>query len=276
MTQVSRSGSMDDPRIIGFGMSATDTPPHSQQVMTVLLDRRPSDAWKRAFEALSKSLATDSGVSQLSLSGSSIQVCGTMASLKMTPPDLQALVRRVTAWLEHERATRATPQQAAAKRPAKARDIREIEVEQIGRHPEIGRMLEDVLGLTGLRFAAVARVTEQRWTALAVLDRARFGLMPGQDMIVEKTLCNEVRQRGEPVVFSHASTDAHYAAHPLPKLYGFESHLSVPIELRDGAFFGTLCALDPEPTPLSGEMIVQVRALAHQIGEAMSEAPETA
>lgn len=276
MSQSSRFGSTDEPRVIGFSMSAADTPAQSEQVMTVLLDRRPSDAWIRTFNGLCTELASRSQVKELRVMGSSITVRGKMEYLKMTPPQLQALLKSVGEHLESQIAAETAHSFVVAKHPTRTRDVREIEVEQIGQHPEVKSMLEHVLELTGLRFAAVARVTEQRWTALAVVDRARFGVMPGQDMILEKTLCNEVRQRGEPVIFSHASTDAHYSSHPLPQLYGFESHLSVPIKLRDGAFFGTLCALDPEPTPLSGQMIAQVRALAQRIGTAISQQPSLA
>jgi hypothetical protein len=270
MPQGPRFGPTDEPRIIGFSVSTVAASP-ADQVITVMLDRRPSDAWIRTFNGRWTELTTGSDFKEMRVIGSSLSVLGTVECLNMAPARLQSLVKSVTERLESE--IDVAHCCVAARSTSEAGDIREIEVEQIGQHPEVKRMLARVLELTGLRFAAVARVTELRWTALAVIDRASFGLMPGQDMILEKTLCNEVRQRGEPVVFSHASTDAHYASHPLPRLYGFESHLSVPIKLRDGTFFGTLCALDPEPTPLSSQMIAQVRALAQQIGTAMSEAP---
>jgi GAF domain-containing protein len=44
----------------------------------------------------------------------------------------------------------------------------------------------------------------------------------------------------------------------------------VPIYLSDGALFGTMCALDPEPTPITDEMIGVVLALAAQVGSALS------
>ena len=34
-------------------------------------------------------------------------------------------------------------------------------------------------------------------------------------------------------------------------MYGFESYISVPIILRNGDFFGTLCAIDPAPAKVS-------------------------
>jgi hypothetical protein len=40
---------------------------------------------------------------------------------------------------------------------------------------------------TGLRIALVARVTEDSWTACAVLDEAGFGLKPGDQLDLSTT-----------------------------------------------------------------------------------------
>ncbi len=40
---------------------------------------------------------------------------------------------------------------------------------------------------TGLRIALVARVTEESWTACAVLDEAGFGLKPGDHLELHTT-----------------------------------------------------------------------------------------
>lgn len=40
---------------------------------------------------------------------------------------------------------------------------------------------------TGLRIALVARVTEESWTACAVLDEANFGLKPGDQLELRNT-----------------------------------------------------------------------------------------
>jgi signal transduction histidine kinase len=46
-----------------------------------------------------------------------------------------------------------------------------------------------------------------------------------------------------------------YCGHPTPAMYGFQSYISIPIFLKDGSFFGTLCAIDPRPARLSGENV---------------------
>jgi hypothetical protein len=64
----------------------------------------------------------------------------------------------------------------------------------IGRISAVPAILQVVRELTGLRFAAVARVTEDSWTACAVLDQLNFGLQVGGELEVTTTLCHEIRQ----------------------------------------------------------------------------------
>ena len=75
-------------------------------------------------------------------------------------------------------------------------------------------------------------------------------------MKIETTICNEIRQSGEPVIINHVAEDAAWRGHHTPALYGFQSYISMPIVLRDGAFFGTLCAIDPRPARLDRPEIV--------------------
>jgi len=115
----------------------------------------------------------------------------------------------------------------------------------------VPKILEVLCRTTGLGFSAVARVTEDRWIACAVRDEIAFGLQPGGELPVETTICDAIRDSGHLVVIDHASEDAIFQHHPTPKLYGFQSYISVPIHRLDGQFFGTLCALDPKPALLN-------------------------
>jgi len=81
----------------------------------------------------------------------------------------------------------------------------ERDVQAIGRISAVPTILEVVARTTGMRFAAVARVTESQWVACAVYDRIEFGLVPGGELVLESTICNEIRQHHRPVVFGHAS-----------------------------------------------------------------------
>ena len=117
--------------------------------------------------------------------------------------------------------------------------------------PAVPTILDVVCRTTGMGFAAVARVTEDRWIACATRDDIAFGLRPGGELEVATTICHEIRQSGTAVVIDHVSEDTTYRGHPTPALYGFQSYISVPIILPDGQVFGTLCAIDPEPAKLN-------------------------
>ena len=108
-------------------------------------------------------------------------------------------------------------------------------------------ILEVVCRTTGMGFAAVARVTEDRWVACGVRDEIAFGLEPGGELEVATTICHEIRQSGEAVIIEHVAEDEAFCGHPTPAMYGFQSYISMPITLASGRFFGTLCAIDPRP-----------------------------
>src|SRR5258707_13500215 len=124
------------------------------------------------------------------------------------------------------------------------------DVQAIQRIDAVPSILEIVCRTTGMGFAAVARVTEERWIACAVKDDIQFGLKPGGERKVETTICHEIRQSGTPVIIDHVAQDQAFCGHPTPAMYGFQSYISVPIVRTDGSFFGTLCAIDPRPAVL--------------------------
>jgi GAF domain-containing protein len=140
-----------------------------------------------------------------------------------------------------------------------------------GDDDEIRRILADVCACTEMGFAAVARVTEDRWIACQVLDRIGFGLLPGGELEIQKTICNEIRQHARAVVFDDAISDPTWETHPVPIFYGFRSYASFPVFLSDGTFFDTLCAIDPEPRQLSSEAVLaSIRSSAARVGEILS------
>ncbi len=123
------------------------------------------------------------------------------------------------------------------------------DVAAIGRLDVVPKILEVITRTTGMGFAAVARVTEDRWIACAVRDEIEFGLRPGGELMVATTICDEIRQSHEPVIIDHVAQSETFRDHHTPAKYGFQSYISVPILLR-GEFFGTLCAIDPRPAKL--------------------------
>jgi signal transduction histidine kinase len=129
------------------------------------------------------------------------------------------------------------------------------DVEAIGRIESVPMILEVICRTTGMGFAAIARVTEDRWVALAVRDEIAFGLVPGGELEVRTTICHEIRQSGQAVVIDHVAQDPDFQGHHTPAQYGFQSYISQPI-FRDGEFFGTLCAIDPRPARLKNPQVM--------------------
>ena len=122
-----------------------------------------------------------------------------------------------------------------------------------------------------MRFAAVARVTAERWVTCRVKDHIQLGLVPGDELDVHSTICDEIRQSGHAVVIDHLLNDVAFCGHPTPERYGFQSYISMPIWLSDGSFFGTLSAIDPDPHSLStSETIEMFEMFAPVIGSLLN------
>src|SRR5579872_3180286 len=125
------------------------------------------------------------------------------------------------------------------------------DVDAIKRIDAIPRILEVVCRSTGMGFAAIARVTDDRWICCAARDEIGFGLRPGDELKLETTICSEIRQSHQAVVIDHVAEDEIFSGHHTPAMYGFQSYISTPILLADGSMFGTLCAIDPRPARLN-------------------------
>ena len=142
----------------------------------------------------------------------------------------------------------------------------------LGDDDRLRAVLQEVCAATGMGFAAVARVSETQWIACQVLDRIDFGLDPGEELVVAQTICDEIRDSGEAVVFDDASDDIKWSRHPVPVIYGFKSYCAFPVYLDDGTFFGTLCAIDPEPRRVDDQAIIELFTdLAKRVGHVLSE-----
>ncbi|MFL6657213.1 MAG: ATP-binding protein [Massilia sp.] len=126
-------------------------------------------------------------------------------------------------------------------------------------------ILEAVAALTGLRFVCIARVTADSWTTCAVLDGLDFGLKVGDALDVTTTLCELVRDTGQPVIIDEVASDPQYREHHTPRIYGFQSYISIPVFRPDGSYFGTLCALDPIASKVSDPATVTSMTLFAQL-----------
>ncbi|WP_081177105.1 GAF domain-containing sensor histidine kinase [Rhizobium rhizosphaerae] len=124
-------------------------------------------------------------------------------------------------------------------------------VDLIQRIGIVPKLLDVCCRVTGMGFAAVARVTETHWIAAQVLDQSDFGLKAGGQLKVDTTICHEIRSHRTAVVIDDVSQDPAYAAHHTPAIYGLQSYIAMPIILSDGTFYGTLCAVDAKPHRLN-------------------------
>lgn len=134
----------------------------------------------------------------------------------------------------------------------------ELDIKQISQIPAVENILEVICSSTGMGFAAIARVTEDRWIACAVNDKINFGLGIGGELKVETTLCHEVREYHKTIAIDYVDNDPVYSGHHTPKTYGLQSYISIPLILKNGDFFGTLCAIDHNPALVNNEKTINM------------------
>jgi signal transduction histidine kinase len=125
------------------------------------------------------------------------------------------------------------------------------DIETVRRIDAVPSILRLICKNTGMGFAAVARVTEQSWTACAVQDEVNFGLAPGGQLDLHTTLCFESRAARASIVIDNFGNDPVYKGHHTARIYNLGSYISVPIVLPDGSYFGNLCAIDSNPNEIS-------------------------
>lgn len=130
------------------------------------------------------------------------------------------------------------------------------DLEAVRQIPIVPTMLEVICQVTEMGFAAIARVTNDRWLACSVRDEVEFGLKEGGELKIETTLCNEIRDSRKAIIIDNVEEDPHYKHHHTPKMYGLQSYISIPIILKDGSFFGTLCAIDSKPAKVNNPKVI--------------------
>jgi signal transduction histidine kinase len=140
--------------------------------------------------------------------------------------------------------------------PSKLDAALTADISAVSQIDAVASILEVICHTTGMGFAAVARVTRDRWVACAVRDEIAFGLLPGGELDVKTTICDEIRDSGRPVIIDHVAEDEQFRSHHTPRIYGLQSYISMPIVLPSGAFFGTLCAIDPRPARLNRPEVI--------------------
>ena len=93
----------------------------------------------------------------------------------------------------------------------------------------IPSLLEVVCRVTGLQVAVIAQVTEAQWVACNVRDEMSFGIMPGDTLPAEFTICAEVKERERPIIINDLAVDPEHASKPMIVEGQFRSYISMPI-----------------------------------------------
>lgn len=156
-------------------------------------------------------------------------------------------------------------QPVPSSRPLIERDFR-ADIAAVQGIAAVPHLLDLICRATGMGFAAIARVTEERWVCCAARDDIGFGLSAGGELAIETTICQEISKSREAVIINDAANDCDYATHQTPIRYGFRSYISMPIVLGDGSFYGTLCAIDKRPAQLQTlETVAMFRLFAQLI-----------
>jgi signal transduction histidine kinase len=132
------------------------------------------------------------------------------------------------------------------------------DVSAVNKLEAVPTLLEVLCDITGMRFAAVVRITGSTWTACVVKDDIDFGLKSGDQLDLESALCIQSKRSDEPVVIEHASIDPRCCIHHTPRICKIESYVSVPIVLANGRYFGNLCAIDPAPARVADPKILNM------------------
>lgn len=134
----------------------------------------------------------------------------------------------------------------------------------------VGTILETIMFATNMRFAAVARVTRDRWVACRTIDKVDFSLAAGDEIEIESTFCQSVRETSNKVIFNDSATDDDYGRHPIAVKFGIGSYASIPIRRSDGSFFGTLCVIDTVPRDVKDpRAVAMLEMFADIIGQSL-------
>lgn len=133
-------------------------------------------------------------------------------------------------------------------------------VSAIHRIDAIPTLLAVLRETTGLRVAAVVRVSENTWTVCAAQDGLDLGLEAGAPFALQTSLDLHSQPAPAPIVVERASTDPRYPRPAGGGAYVIESYLSVPIFLPNGRYFGNLLAFDSHAMTLPGPVALSMFA----------------
>lgn len=96
----------------------------------------------------------------------------------------------------------------------------------------------------------VTRTKEDDWIVLQAEDQG-YGVKSGDVFRWADSFCSRMVLGEGPRIASCSAEVSAYAEAPIAQQVAIGAYVGVPLELRDGSLFGTLCAIHPAPKPES-------------------------
>lgn len=124
-------------------------------------------------------------------------------------------------------------------------------IEPFSGFPEAADSVVQVLqARLGFQLWMVTRTEGDDWIVLAAQDRG-YGVEPGQVFRWRDSYCSRMVKGEGPNIAPDASKVAAYIDAPINGQIPIGAYIGLPLVRANGDFFGTLCAVDPEPQPVS-------------------------
>lgn len=124
-------------------------------------------------------------------------------------------------------------------------------VEPYSGFPEAADSVMQVLqSRLGFRLWMVTRTEGDDWIVLAARDRG-YGVEPGQVFRWRDSYCSRMVRGEGPNIAPDASKVVAYTDAPINTQISIGAYIGLPLVHANGDFFGTLCAVDPDPQPVT-------------------------
>lgn len=119
-------------------------------------------------------------------------------------------------------------------------------------------ILKLIVRLTGMRFAAIVKFSENDWVACSVNDEICLGIKEGEQFPLEHSMCGNLLTDRANLVVGCVSQHHKHKLNIAAQRFGFESSISIPIVLRDDRLFGSICVLDPDANKFEDPQTIEV------------------